>query len=140
MLELPQNVEQEIAVLEQALAEKRAALERAKAEGTIEVVPHEKEILREAVREKISATPGIATPRPPPPSSQPTVVPPSYLTDELKPKVEELVKIALEKSIEEAIKLAKAAENAALLDAFHDIMVDELYSHLVSRGKLKEVV
>lgn len=142
MAEVSQNAEQEIVELERTLAQKRAALEEQKSTGAIEEIPETKEILREALREKIAATPGavippsgqIPLPPPPPPS---TAKPPSYLTDELRPKVEELVKIAFSKSIDEAIRLAKSADNAALLDAFHDYIVDELYNQLVERGKLK---
>lgn len=139
MAEVSQNAEQEIAALERVLAEKRAALGQQKEAGRIEEIPHEKEILREALREKIAKAPGPAplmTPAPTPPQPAPSGQP-SYWTDELRPKVEELVKIAFAKSLEEAIRLAKTTQNAALIDAFHDLIVDELYNHLVEQGKLK---
>lgn len=139
MTEIHPDAEQEIAALELVLAEKRAALGLQKEAGEIEKIPHEKEILREALREKIAKTPGpapLTTSAPTPP--QPALSgQPSYWTDELRPKVEELVKIAFAKSLKEAIRLAKATENAALIDAFHDLIVDELYNHLVEQGKLQ---
>lgn len=144
MVEPSLNIEYEIAELERKLAEKRAFLEQKKDSGTLQEVPHPKEILREVIREKIAIAPGQGTL---PPSFQPpAVIPnplptdtPSYLADELKPKVQELVNIALEKSIAGAINMAKATENPALIDAFHDIIVDELYAHLIQRGRLKAI-
>jgi len=148
MVENFKTIEQEIAELERALAEKKAALEQKKAATEIEGVPHEKEILKELVKEKIAAIPGLAEfpsaeaqpqptqPIPPPP---PVVEQPSYLSEELRPKVQELVNLAFEKSLDEAIKTAKATNNAALIKAFHAVIVDELYNYLVERGKLEVV-
>lgn len=133
------TLEQEISQLEQTLAQKREVLEQQKARGKIEEVPHEKEILREAIREKIQTTPAPAVPIPQPPSSLPSVETPSYLSEELRPKVQELVNLAFEKSIDEAIKTTKATQNPALIDAFHDALVDEMYTHLVERKKLEIV-
>ena len=147
MPELSQNAEQEIAELERTLAEKRAALEEQQKAGEMEELPHPKEVLRELIREKIASTPGPAVPPPavpPPPLAKPKLpkLPeetPSYELDELRPKVQELVEHAFQKSLDEAIKLAKATENSALIDGFHDIIVDELYDHLVETGKLEQV-
>ncbi len=131
-------LEQEISQLEQALIQKREALGRQKESGHIEQIPHEKEILREAIREKIQATPPPMAPIPQSPSPPP-VDTPSYLSEELQLKVQELINQVFEKSIDEAIKTAKATQNAALIDAFHDALVDEMYSYLVERKKLVEV-
>lgn len=121
----PSPLEQEIATIEQELAQKRELLREQGHE-----LPHDKEILHSVVREKIqptapSVTPPIAT------------TPPAPLPPELHQKVQALVNVAFLKSIDEAIKEAKATNNAALIDAFHDVLVDELYAHLVERGKLK---
>lgn len=140
MAEIHPNAEQEIAELERVLAEKRATLGKQKEAGEIEKIPHEKEILREALKEKIARTP---TPAPVPQSVIPPPSPlgdaPSYLSDALRQKVDELVKVAFTQSLDEAINLAKATGNAALLDAFHDILVDELYSHLLEKGKIEVI-
>lgn len=156
MSELSPTSEQEIAQLERMLAEKKALLEQQRAmptgrqaSGTPAEIPHDKEMIREIVKEKLAATPGAQTP----PSQQATVVqqqpvpqpPPqahnvsSYASDDLHAKVQELVELAFSKSLNEAIGLAKATQNAALIDAFHDVMVDELYDHLVETGKLDKV-
>jgi hypothetical protein len=136
------TLEQEIAQIERDLASKREALERQKQTGAIPEVPHEKETLREVVGEKIA--PFRTSPTQSAPPSQPTtplppVEPPSYLSEELKAKVQELVNIAFSKTIDEAVKQARATNNAALIDAFHDALVDELYNYLVERGKLKRM-
>lgn len=142
MSEVSQNAEQEIAELERVLADKRAALGKQKEAGEIEKIPHEKEILREALREKIAkaATP-VPIPQPGTTSMPPAKTEPSsYFSDALRPKVDELVKVAFAKSLEEAISLAKATGNAALIDAFHDILVDELSSHLLEKGKIEAAI
>lgn len=133
------NLEQEIADIERRLAEKKAVLK--------------KEILHEVVSEKAqefmpsyqpSATqPAQATPPqtdedttlPPPPVSDP----PSYLSDELKAKVQDLVNLAFSKGLAEAVKEVSKINNAALLDAFHDVLVDQLYDVLIERGKLEKL-
>ena len=121
------SLEQQIASIESDLAQKREALREQNKE-----LPHDKEILHSVVREKIHATsPQTVTP---PPSDDTTAV---AVPPELHQKVQALVNIAFTKSIDEAIKEVKATNNAALIDAFHDLLVDELYNHLLERGKLK---
>jgi hypothetical protein len=144
--EAPNSLEQEIAQIERDLESKRAVLEQQKKEGTIPEVPHEKETLREIVGEKMAPLQApVSPPADVPPPQQPTtlpppqVEPPSYLSEELKTKVQELINIAFSKTIDDAIKQARATNNAALIDAFHDALVDELYNYLVERGKLKKL-
>lgn len=144
--EAPNSLEQEIARIEQDLTSKREALERQKQTGAIPEIPHEKETLREIVGEKITppqtpVPPTAGGPLPQQPTTLPTpqVEPPSYMSEELKSKVQELVNVAFSKTIDEAIKQARATNNAALIDAFHDALVDELYNYLVERGKLKKM-
>ncbi len=152
MPELSPTSEQEIAQLEQMLAEKKALLGLRRmseqAGGTPAEIPHDKEMIREIIKEKISATSGAqpaaqqattAQQQPvPQPSPQAHDVS-SYASDDLHAKVQELVELAFAKSLTEAIELAKATQNAALIDAFHDVMVDELYDHLVETGKLEKI-
>ncbi len=144
--EAPNSLEQEIAQIERDLASKRASLEQQRQTGAISEVPHERETLREIVGEKIAPS---KTPMPlpaggPPPQQittlpPPQIEPPSYMSEELKGKVQELVNTAFSKTIDDAIKQARATNNAALIDAFHDALVDELYNYLVERGKLKKL-
>ncbi len=119
------SLEQEIASIEKNLAEKREALSR--------------EAVHEVVRQKIADAPTPqVTPQPlPVPDPNPSSGSGSSVPEELRQKVQALVNVAFLKSVDEAIKEAKATHNAALIDAFHDLLVDELYQHLVERGKLK---
>src|SRR3989344_2653630 len=122
------SLEQEIAQIEQDLAMKRESLREQNKE-----LPHDKEILHSVVKEKLN--PAMPSPAPAPDpstSSGSSTIPP-----ELHQKAQALVNVAFTKSINEAIKEARATNNAALIDAFHDLLVDELYQHLVERGKLK---
>jgi hypothetical protein len=140
------TLEQEIAQIEQDLASKREALEQQQQSGQIAEVPHEKETLREVVGERI----GVSAPAAQKPAASstssgqaavppPVVEPPAYLSPELKEKVQELVNIAFVQTLEVAIKKAQATNNAALIDAFHDALVDELYTYLIERGKLNKL-
>lgn len=135
---LPNSLEQEIVQIEKQLAEKRSVLELQKQSGQINEIPHEKETLREVVGERI----GLSIPTVPPATSvlpPPVVEPPSYLSPELKEKVQELVNTAFSQTLETAIKQAQATNNAALIDAFHDALIDELYDYLLERGKIQKL-
>ena len=141
----PVTLEQEIAQIERDLASKRTVLEQQKQSGAIAEVPHEKETLREIMREQY-APPASATQQLTTNNQQPTTIlpppivePPLYLSPELKEKVQELVNVAFTTTISDAIKQAQATNNAALIDAFHDALVDELYNYLVERGKLTKM-
>jgi hypothetical protein len=139
--EMPNNLEQEIAQIEQDLASKRATLEQQKTAGEIQELPHEKETLHEVVGEKLAPMP-MPAPQIPvvtPPSATPPADEPSYMSEELKDKVQNFVNVAFTKSLDEAIKEVRATNNAALIDAFHDALVDELYGYLIERGKLKKL-
>lgn len=141
----PMTLEQEIARIEQDLASKRSALEKQRQTGQIANMPHEKETLREVLGEKIGITQPSAPPlsqvpaNPITPTPSPVVEPPAYLSPELKEKVQELVNIAFTQNLETAIKQARDMKNAALIDAFHDALVDELYNYLLERGKLQKL-
>ena len=133
------TLEQEIADIEQKLAEKKAELNKE------EVHSAEKEQVQEKVPEyqPSSSSAPVATddsqnqtlPITPPPIASV----PANLSDELKGKVQELVNIAFNQSISEAVKAASKLNNPALIDAFHYILVDQLYNTLVERGKLKKM-
>lgn len=138
------QLENEIAQIERQLAEKREALQRQQqTESTSGQLLHEKETLHEVVGEMIRPiehTPQGLPPAAPPPAAgapvplggQATPLPP-----QVQQQVQALVNMAFDTSIDSAIKAAKETNNPALIDAFHDILVDELYDHLVERGKLK---
>lgn len=92
----------------------------------------EKQILREVVSEQIQK------------AQSTTVQQPSQNAGQIKsqPKerqVELLVALALDKSIFEAISVAKNLDSPYLIDELHDTIVDELYAKMVSEGKLKPI-
>lgn len=131
------GLEQEIQQIQKQLEEKRELLAKGK-----ESAPHDKEVLKEVIKEKISETPVYNQPMEVAPHTTPapsTAHPPLYLTDELKQQVQDLVNLAFTKNIQTAINELKRLNNPALEDAFHDVLVDELYEELINRGIIKEV-
>jgi len=54
-------------------------------------------------------------------------------------QVKALCGLAFQKGLDFAIEVAKALDNAYVLDEFHDTLVDELYKELVEKGKLKKL-
>ncbi len=148
-MENPGTVQQEIAKLEQQLAEKRASLEQQAAE-TKQEVPHDKDIVRQVVGERIQSRleesrildsqseSGHAPAYQPAPKKQDDAST-SYNDPQLAPKVQELVNVAFTKGIDEAVRSVVQSGNPALVDAFHDVLVDQLYDMLVERKKLEPV-
>lgn len=142
-MENPTGLEQEIVDIERRLAEKKAALQQAQGEVASESVL-DKTVLREVVGEKINeilpqGLPGSTSVQSQSTLPPPISVPPSYLSDDLRHQVQELVNVAFTKSLAEAIKAVNKLNNPALLDAFHDVLVDQLYDTLVERGKLEKI-
>ena|SRR3989338_11086638 len=145
-METVTNLEQEIADIERRLAEKKALQQAQQGE---QPAVQERDILREVVKEKAqefvpSYQPSAPTVVQLPPDdtllpSAPVSEPPSYLSDELKSKVQELVDLVFAKDLAEAVKEVSKINNPALLDAFHDVLVDQLYDVLVERGKLEKI-
>ncbi len=60
----------------------------------------------------------------------------TFLTQDQPEQVKGLVVIAFKKGIRHAVELASSAKSPYLLDAFHDALIDELYTHLVDKKKL----
>ncbi|MFZ5559478.1 MAG: hypothetical protein ACOZAL_01650 [Patescibacteria group bacterium] len=95
----------------------------------------EKEILKEAVYERIQ------TAQPIPPAQQKVII---QKAQEIKAQPKErqiqlLTELAFEKSVIEAVEIAKQLDSPYLLDEFHDILVDKLYDKLVEEGKLEKI-
>ena len=134
------TIEQEITQLEEQIAEKRAALG---VEGkNNEELPSEKEMLHSAIGERIQEQIPEYNPAPKPlpaPSSHDVNETPSYSEPEFKDKVQEFVNVVFNKSLEEGIDNVSKSNNPALIDAFHDILADELYNMLVDRKKLEQI-
>lgn len=140
----PENpkLESEIQELERRLTEKREALLRF---GTKK---HEKEIIHETVAEDISRhvpehspKPYVLTQSDDDSTSGTTDLDddtPSYEDPALKEDVRELVAYAFSENIEKATKKAAATGSPALIDAFHDCLVDELYDYMIQKGTIEK--
>lgn len=129
------NLEQEIALLEQEIATKRAELEQ-KSGMSVE----SKEALRHIVGEKIHGSTKDKDRPLAPPKDGPLGISgassSSYL-DSLDPasvqKVNDLIGQVSERGIAKTIEEAKRQE-PFILDAFHDALVDKLHDELKARG------
>jgi hypothetical protein len=135
--------EEEVRELERKLEEKKRELAKKPAEQ-----PEEKEVFRDVLRghiEEVRKMPveGQGGGGAPPVAHR--------LTDDLKKKADELKKeeereaqvqrlvdIALTKSLQEAVNVARAA-TPYLLDELHDHLVDDYYDKLVTLRKVKEL-
>lgn len=128
------TIKNEIVELERLLQEKRASLEGKHPDKS------DKELLHQTVGEKIEHHVSSVENSPIKKINEPKEIEtPSYLDVGLAGEVREAVKIALEKGLEEGVKMVKVHNNSAVMDAFHDILTDELYDRLVSEGKLEKV-
>lgn len=133
MTESGATIEQEIAQLEKQLQEKKAGLEQ---QSEQKESPPDKEMLREVIGEKIQQNAPAYVPK----SSQGAQTDDlSSIPAELKDKIQELVNHVFQNSLEQGIKEAVKSKNPALLDAFHDVLVDQLYDALVERKKVETV-
>jgi len=147
---MPEKVtlEQEIAALELMLQEKRASLE---GDAAVEELPSDRELLAEIVGEQIAEEQGTAPVPPASPADSPATAPepapqpvaPVQQTDTNAPipvsqEVQKLVDAAFSHGLKNAIGQAVKTNNAALIDAFHDTLVDDLYNELVSRNIIKQ--
>ena len=127
MPENPSTIEHDIAELEHLLESKKAALEHEKSE---------KDLLHGILGEKIKQHAPQYVPLPPDPK---TGQPSEELSQDLKSKVQSAVGTVWAKNLEEGIKEATKSGNAALIDAFHDTLVDELYEKLIQMKKIDKV-
>jgi hypothetical protein len=128
---------EEIVELEKRLAEKKKELVEKE-----EVEPHDREIIKEVLKEKMEkpAPPKITLPTTPPSTSKVVVKKAKELKGEKKERqIQLLTDLAFEKGVIHATEVAKKLEDPYILDEFHDTLVDELYNYLVEQGKLKQI-
>src|SRR3989338_6056937 len=133
MLEIGVTIEQEIAQLEKQLQEKKANLEQQPEQNEL---PPDKEILREVVGEKIQQNAPAYVPKPAPQTQTDDT---DSISSELKDMIQELVNHVFQNSLEQWIKEAVKSNNPALIDAFHDVLVDQLYDTLLERKKVDPI-
>jgi hypothetical protein len=133
MAESGATIEQEIAQLEKQLQEKRANLGQQPEQK--ELSP-DKEMLREAIGEKIQQSAPTYIPKPTPQTQTNDT---DSISQELKDKIQELVNHVFQNSLDQGIKEAVKSKNPALIDAFHDVLVDQLYDTLLERKKIDPI-
>lgn len=63
---------------------------------------------------------------------------PAKISPDEKTEIDAAVQLAFDKGIDEAVQQIRKTQNAHLIDAFHDFLVDELYQRLVQSGKLNK--
>lgn len=126
--------EREIPQLEE-IEELRARLENLEAQLKKEKLPEEKEkIVKQEIKsylQELQQTPSFA----PPPATRDEVKEISKF--EPSQQVSALVSLVFEKGLPQAISLAQALNNPAILDEFHDILVDRYYQMLLERKILQ---
>jgi len=129
-----ETLEQEIATLEQLLEEKKATREQEEAEPVQEI--QEKEIIRDIIGDQIQQSQAAADDQaviPPEPQADP-----AEDIDLLAQQVKGLVTITFGNNLKHGISEAVKTKNAAIIDAYHDALVDELYDQLVARKKVDQ--
>jgi len=119
-------------ILKSRIEEKKDYLKR---EGL--PIPEEKELLREAIQEKIEESlrdipPTVEIQKPHPAPAQQI----DYLIPEesnFQEKIKELVEIAFQENIIRAVTTALKTGNAFLIDRFRDTLADKYYYELKKR-------
>ena len=127
------QMEQQLAQLQEAIAQKRAS------EGGDTSAPYEREEVHAAVGEQIQAAIPSYTPAIPPAGSGQGGDVPSWQDPALAATVTQLVQVAFNQGVGAAVEAAVKSGNAALVDALHDILADEMHAELIARQKLAPV-
>jgi len=122
-----------------------AGPEKISAEPTIEQIPSgtvevDKEKLRELPRKKLEKVfPSQAPITPKPPQAQ-VVSDVAQIKDLSQDRqIAALVDLAFTKGIDHAVDVVRNLDNAYLVDAFHDTLIDKLKEKLISKGKLEQL-
>lgn len=132
----PQEIpRQEIKVEAPEIKELKERVEKLEAQLKKEKAPEKKE---EIIKQEIKTY--LRELQQTPPSAPPVIT-----RDEageiskfpLNQQVGSLVSLVFEKGLNEAISVAKALDNPAVLDEFHDTLVDRYYEELIKRKFLR---
>jgi hypothetical protein len=117
--------EQDIESIRQQIEAKRVEA------GADTSVPYERAEVHAAVGEQIQQAMPTVPPASPPPAdaAQPDPA--------LASSVQDLVNIAFTQDLTQAITKAVQTGNPALIDAFHDVLADQLHQELLNRHKVE---
>jgi len=125
--------EQNLAQMEEQLAQLRDAIAAKRAEsGADAAAPYEREEVHAALGEQMSAAAPAPQQAPAPTAGDV----PSWQDPALAGTVQQLVQVAFTQGVGAAVQQAVASGNAALVDALHDILADELHAELLARQKV----
>jgi hypothetical protein len=128
--EIPQREGPEIEQLKEKVAELEVQLKKERA-------PEEREkIVKQEIEKYLTKM-----------QKMPTFSAPKAVRDEAKEikkfpstqQVGALVSLVFDKGLPEAISVAKSLNNPAILDEFHDILIDRYYQILIEKGILKNL-
>lgn len=123
----PVNPEQDFKELEQRLGALETKMEKEK--------PQEKEkIVRQEIKNYIQNVQNVSNTATP---SSKRDSPSEISKFQPSSQIGALISLVFEKGLREAVKVAKELDNPAILDEFHDTLVDHYYEELVRRGTLK---
>ncbi len=127
------SIENELQQLERDYQAKKSALEE-KAGENQESNPSKRDVLHQVVEDKIQQHA---------PSYQSSIksVPHDHSTlpAQVAQAVQFLINSVFQGSLSDGISQAIKTDDPAIIDAFHDALVDELYSILIERKKLEHV-
>lgn len=122
-------IQQEIKALKEKIQTLESQLESAP-------YPEKEKKIKEGIKEFIRET--QLTPSYSPPISQTDEVDEIDSLETKSQQVGALIKLALEKGISYAVHIARKIKNPAILDEFHDTLVDRYYNILVQKGIIKK--
>ena len=129
----PEIIQQQIADLERMLQAKRAEL------GGDSTAPYEHAEVHQAVGEKIQQQMPSYQPVPAPLPGASGSATPSWQDPVIAEQVQALVNVAFGEGLDAAVAAAVKTGNAAIIDAFHDLLRDQLIGELTARGKFTPV-
>lgn len=121
-------LQNQITELERQLAAKRVE------SGGDTTTPYERAEVHEVIGESIQEALPSYQAAVPEASGSPAA---SWQDPALAESVQGLVNVAFTHSLQQAIAQAVKTGNAALIDAFHDLLVDQLHQELLNRQKLQ---
>lgn len=130
------KLQEEVVELENRLIEKRQELVRKK-----EADRHDKELIKEILKEKTEKPTPLKVTLAKPLSVQKVVIKKAKQIkgQQKERQIKLLTDLAFEKGVIHATEVAKKLDDPYILDEFHDTLVDELYNYLVEQGKLKQI-
>ncbi|MEK9208690.1 MAG: hypothetical protein AAB910_01285 [Patescibacteria group bacterium] len=122
-------LQSQIAELERQLAAQRVE------KGVDTSAPYKRAEVHAAVGEQIKQV--MPSYQAPVSATPPDASTPSWQDPALAGPVQELVNVAFTQGLQQAVDQASKSGNPALIDALHDVLVDQLHQELLNRQQLR---